>query len=90
MPPRVGNFTGTGNWDIMAGGSWNNGGLYSRKPQRLHKDIRLQLVTGNNSFYTPQDVEVFPTNSTEAKHIQNRHKDCRGILLIGEPSKRWI
>lgn len=46
-------WDGAGNWDLMAGGSWNNGGLTPAHPAGLHKSqhpwITVQDITASHS-----------------------------------------
>ena len=46
-------WDGAGNWDLMAGGSWNNGGLTPAHPAALHKSqhpwITVQDITASRS-----------------------------------------
>lgn len=76
-----GNYTGTGNWDIMAGGSWNNGGLTPANHNAYTKTYVYNWLPVT-TLSTPQDVEVFPTNSTQANIFRIDTKTAGEYYLL--------
>jgi len=80
-----GNYTGTGNWDVMAGGSWNGGGArpahHNSWTKNLYTWITPTLITTTgtktlrkaNSF---QDVfKYITTTNNEYFLMENRQQD---------------
>jgi len=89
---------GTGRWDLMAGGSWNNGGLTPAHPTAYCK-LKLGWVEPVIIFNSQQDVTVKPyatndgqiyklpikaINSKEYFLLSNRHKTGFDSYLPGE------
>ena len=55
---------GTGNWDLMAGGSWNNGGLTPAHPVGWCK-VKLGWVTPVTIFGAQQNITLKPCETNE-------------------------
>jgi M6 family metalloprotease-like protein len=59
-----GSFTGTGNWDLMAGGSWNNSGA---SPAHINMYQKIQLGWVNPvTLDAPQTITNMPNSAENA------------------------
>lgn len=88
---------GTGQWDLMAGGSWNNGGNTPAHPTAWCK-VKAGWITPITLFNTAKTVTVppyksnktvykLPINSTSSKEyflLSNRQKQGFDAYLPGE------
>ncbi len=58
-----GNYTGTGNWDIMAGGSWNGGGahpaMHNAWTKEFYNWITPTVITSNGNNHQIRNAENF-------------------------------
>lgn len=90
--------SGTGEWDLMAGGSWNNGGRTPAHPTAYCK-VKLGWVEPVTIFHDHQNVTIKPyatndgqvyklpikeLNSKEYFLLSNRHKVGFDKYLPGE------
>ena len=96
-------WDGSGVWDLMAGGSWNNGGLTPAHPAGLHKSqhgwIDVQDVTTTTSGvvippYSKTTGKVVRVRSTKFKPTQslileNRRRVGFDRMLPGEGLLVW-
>ncbi len=64
-----GQYTGMGKWDIMAGGSWNNQGL-SPANHNPYTKVYIYHWAPITTITTPQNIEIFPTNTAEANFFR--------------------
>jgi len=60
-----GNFKGTGNWDIMAGGSWNNDGK-TPAHHNVYTKVYIYHWAQATELTTTQSIEVNPTETSNA------------------------
>ena len=90
-----GNYTGTGDWDIMASGSWNNDGITPADFNPYVKAYNFGWiepkalpsgdVTINPSCYDPESYYILQSDEADDFYlIENRSKDYWGKGIPGE------
>ena len=96
-------WDGSGVWDLMAGGSWNNGGLTPAHPAGLHKsqhgwvDIQEVTTTTTGVVIPPYSknaglvVRIKSTkfSSTQSLILENRRRKGFDQMLPGEGLLVW-
>jgi M6 family metalloprotease-like protein len=93
--PTGGSFTGTGSWDLMAGGSWNNGGATPAHHNGFTKVVYYNwatvttltaatTVTLNNAAQNSNSFyRINTTTANEYFFIENREKHLFDNALPG-------
>lgn len=76
-----GQYTGNGNWDIMAGGSWNNHGL-SPANHNPYTKVYIYHWASITTISSPQDIEIFPTNTTQANYYRINTKTAGEYYIL--------
>ena len=96
-------WDGSGVWDLMAGGSWNNGGLTPAHPAGLHKSqhgwVDVQQVSATTMgvmlpAYSKQAgkvvrIKASKFSATQCLILENRHRKGFDRMLPGEGLLVW-
>lgn len=96
-------WDGSGVWDLMAGGSWNNGGLTPAHPAGLHKsqhgwvDIQEVTTTTTGVVIPPYSknagivvrIKSAKFSSTQSLILENRRRKGFDQMLPGEGLLVW-
>jgi immune inhibitor A len=80
--------SGTGSWDLMAGGSWNNGGLTPAHPTAYCK-VKLGWVEPSSIFNRQQNLTIKPyaTNDGQIYKLPIKEVNGKEYFLLSNRKK---